>query len=132
MFQREVELEFGQIHHLEFYVSDLQRSNDFWSWFLPSLGYKKFQEFDQGISWVHKSGTYIVFVQVNDKYINAEVTRQAKGLNHLAFVGRSQTHLNELHASILLRKLKIIYQRDGYLCFEDPNEFAVEVYAAAP
>lgn len=28
-------MEFGQIHHVEYYVNDLASSNEFWSWFSP-------------------------------------------------------------------------------------------------
>lgn len=32
-------MEFGQVHHVEYYVNDLEKSNQFWNWFLQKLGY---------------------------------------------------------------------------------------------
>lgn len=124
-------MEFGQLHHVEYYVNDLKRSNEFWSWFLPTMGYSKFQEFAEGISWAHNNGTYLVFVQVEEQFLNAKNTRQGNGLNHIAFMGKSTAHLDELQIELELRKIKILKRRDDYLCFEDPNDFAVEVYTTA-
>ena len=95
------------------------------------MGYLKFQEFAEGVSWAHKNGTYLVFVQVEKQFLNAKNTRQGNGLNHIAFMGRSTAHLDELQIELEQKKIKIIKRSDGYLCFEDPNEFAVEVYCPA-
>ena len=57
----------GAIHHIEIYVSDLQRSIDFWSWLLSELGYEEYQKWDEGVSY--KLGeTYLVFVQTEERY----------------------------------------------------------------
>lgn len=40
----------GLIHHIEIYVSDLERTTKFWSWFLEELGYTSFQKWDNGQS----------------------------------------------------------------------------------
>jgi len=122
-------MEFGQVHHIEYYVNDLNRSNHFWDWFMPVMSYKKVGEFDGGVSWGHKNGTYLVFVQVEKKYLNANNTRQGNGLNHIAFMGGSLSDLDSLQKELESRNIEIL-KRDGvYLCFEDPNDFAVEVYA---
>lgn len=124
-------MEFGQVHHIEYYVNDLRRSNEFWSWFMPIMGYSKSNEWDQGVSWSHKNGTYLVFVQVEDQYLAAKNTRHGNGLNHIAFMGGSMSDLDHLEGDLLKRGVKIV-KRDGeYLCFEDPNYFAIEVYARA-
>jgi catechol 2,3-dioxygenase-like lactoylglutathione lyase family enzyme len=122
-------MEFGQLHHVEYFVNDFSRSNEFWSWFLPTMGYSKFQEFAEGISWSHKNGTYLVFCQVEKKHLNANNTRQGNGLNHIAFMGGSLAELDQLQRELEDRKVKILKRNGDYLCFEDPNEFAVEVYA---
>ena len=121
---------FGQIHHLEYYVNGLPRSNEFWGWFMPMMGYSKFQEFSEGISWAHPNRSYIVFVQVREKYLDANNNRQGNGLNHIAFMGKSNSHLDELQAELERRKIKIMKRRDDYLWFEDPNDFAVEIYTS--
>lgn len=62
--------EFGQLHHLEYYVKDLSLSNKFWNWFMPFMGYSEYQKWDSGISWMHTGGTYIVFVQLEGKSLD--------------------------------------------------------------
>ena len=121
--------EFGQVHHIEYYVDDLQRSNLFWNWFMPVMGYSKTSEWDGGVSWSHSNGTYLVFVQVENKFLNSKNTRQGNGLNHIAFMGRSISELDRLQKDLEGRDIKILKRDGSYLCFEDPNQFAVEIYA---
>ena len=52
----------GTVHHLEIYVSDLEKTIEFWGWFLPELGYENYQKWDKGISY-KLLDTYLVFVQ---------------------------------------------------------------------
>lgn len=126
---QQVIFEFGQVHHIEYYVDDLSRSNAFWNWLMPVMGYSKSSEWDSGISWSHTNGTYLVFVQVENKFLNSKNTRQGNGLNHIAFMGRSISELDQLQKELERRETKILKRKDEYLCFEDPNLFAVEVYA---
>lgn len=51
------------------------------------------------------------------------------GLNHIAFMGGTTNQLSELKKQLQERKMKILISREGYLCFEDPNHFAIEIYA---
>lgn len=122
-------MEYGQIHHVEYYVNDLVSSSEFWGWFSAQLGYKEFQKWGEGVSYAHKNGTYLVFVQVQDNFLTRENTRQGNGLNHIAFMGGTISQLSELRRQLEERKIKILINREAYLCFEDPNEFAVEIYA---
>lgn len=79
----------GHLHHVELYVSDLQRSLVFWSWLLGQLGYERYQQWETGESW--KLGhMYIVFVQVADAFTKPTYDRRRVGLNHLAFRVRSR------------------------------------------
>lgn len=122
-------MQFGQVHHIEYYVNDLQKSNEFYDWFMPKMGHEKFQEFGDGVSYRHATGTYIVFVQVQKQYLDHDNNRQGNGLNHLAFMGGEESELDQLEKELRDRKINIT-KRDGpYLCFEDPNNFAIEVYA---
>lgn len=50
-------MQFGQIHHVEYYVNDLTRSNTFWDWFLPLLNYSVMSKWNGGVSWKHDNGT---------------------------------------------------------------------------
>lgn len=122
-------MEFGQVHHIEYYVNDLARSNEFWGWFLTGFGYAKAAEWDGGISWAYKNGTYLVFCQVEKKFLTANNNRQGNGLNHIAFMGGTIEDLAILETELEKRKISITLREPGYLCFEDPNNFAVEVYA---
>ena len=124
-------MEFGQLHHVEYFVNDLKRSNEFWNWFMPAMGYVKSNEWQVGISWSHANGTYLVFVEVQQQFRAAKNNRQGNGLNHIAFTGKTISHLNELQRELEHRKIKILKRKDDYLCFEDPNDFPVEVYATA-
>ena len=121
-------MEFGQLHHIEYYVKDLSRSNEFWDWFMPFMGYVQFQKWDGGISWQHRSGTYIVFVQIEGSSLEINNNRQGNGLNHIALFGKDESHFNELQNELKKRSIKILILREDYICFEDPNDFAIEVY----
>lgn len=122
-------MEFGQIHHIEYYVNDLKKSSEFYDWFMPKMGYSKFQEFGDGVSYQHKNGSYIVFVQVADQYLKIENNRQGNGLNHIAFQGGGVSDLDMMEESLRNKGIKIQKRINDYLCFEDPNFFAVEIYA---
>ena len=122
-------MEFGQVHHIEYYVNDLEKSNEFWDWFMPILGHKKIAQWEGGVSWKHKLGTYLCFVQVERPFLSAGNTRPGNGLNHLAFMGGDIAQLDQLQSELESRDVKILKRKGEYLCFEDPNEFAIEVYA---
>ena len=128
---------FGKLHHIEIYVSDLERSQEFWGWLLKKLGYFLFQEFDGGKSW-KLDETYIVFVQTQDRYLDVPYHRCRTGLNHLAFHAKSRQHIDELTDELKRRKVNILYQDkhpfaggpDSYaVFFEDPDRIKVEVAA---
>ena len=121
-------MEFGQLHHIEYYVRDLNRSNDFWDWFLAGFGYEEYQRWSEGVSWRHACGTYIVFVQLSGESMKIQNDRKGNGLNHIALLGRDTNHLEGLHAELFKRGIKILKFREDYLCFEDPNDFAVEIF----
>ena len=119
---------FGQVHHVEYYVADLHRSNAFWNWFLPRLGYRKKNEWPEGVSWAHPNGTYLVFVQVEAPWLQIKNNRQGNGLNHIAFNGASKEHLDQLEEELRLREIVVLKRLPYYLLWEDPNGFAVEMF----
>lgn len=121
-------MEYGQLHHVEYYVKDLARTKEFWGWFLSKLGYSEYQNWDSGISYAHKNKTYLVFVLVAPEYIQVFNNRQASGLNHIAFQGGTQGDLKLMAQELRDKKIKILYQKDDAICFEDPNNFAVEIF----
>lgn len=127
----------GLLHHIEIYVSDLERSADFWGWFLSELGYEPYQEWNGGRSW--KLGdTYLVFVQAQDKYLDVPYHRCRVGLNHLAFHAASREQVDEIAVKVRSRGMTVLYE-DRYpyaggenhhaLFFEDPDRIKVELVA---
>ncbi|WP_204437419.1 VOC family protein [Amphibacillus cookii] len=125
----------GLLHHVEIYVSDLNRTIDFWSWFLEDLGYTLFQDWNNGRSW--KIGdTYIVFVQAEDRFLDFPYHRCRVGLNHLAFYASSRKHVDEMTSKLKKKGIKILYPNkhpfaggDSHYAvyFEDPDRIKVEL-----
>ncbi|MCB0367923.1 MAG: DJ-1/PfpI family protein [Bdellovibrionales bacterium] len=128
----------GKLHHVEIYVSDLERSKQFWSWLLcEHLGYKEYQKWNSGVSY-KINDTYIVFVQTETKHLEPSYNRCRTGLNHLAFHGKSQLHIDELTKALKERNITILYedkhpfaggQGNYAVFFEDPDRIKVEVVA---
>ncbi len=128
----------GLLHHVEIYVSDLAKSRAFWEWLLcEELGYKVYQEWPKGVDFI-LGETYIVFVQTEEKHLDAGYNRCHTGLNHLAFHGRSKAHVDDLTAKLRSRGITILYPDkhpyaggpDYYaVFFEDPDRIKVEVVA---
>lgn len=127
----------GRLHHLEIYVRDLAISRSFWSWLLESLGYKLFQEWDAGFSFLLEE-TYIVFVQTEERYLDIPYHRCRAGLNHLAFHAGSRKMVDEITDALREKGVNILYQDrhpyaggEGYYAvfFEDPDRMKVEITA---
>lgn len=127
----------GLLHHLEIYVSDLERSAEFWGWFLEELGYNTFQKWDGGQSW-RLGDTYIVFVQTEDRFLDISYHRCRVGLNHLAFQAASREHVDDMTNKLEGKGITILYSEkhpfaggdDHYaVYFEDPDRIKVELVA---
>lgn len=125
------------LHHIEIYVSDLQRTIQFWDWFLDELGYKVHQQWSSGISWKYGS-TYLVFVQADQKYMDVTYHRCRVGLNHLAFHANSKEQVDEVTLKLQEKKIQILYQNKHPFAggehhyavyFEDPDRIKVELVA---
>jgi len=121
-------MQLGQVHHIEYYVNDLKQSNEFWSWLFPQLGYRKYQEWPEGVSWAHGCGTYLVFVQVLKEFLKHQNNRQANGLNHIAFQGGPKEQVMHLKEGLQQKGIELTFEDDSQICFVDPNGFAVEIY----
>ena len=128
------------LHHVEIYVSDLKRSRDFWSWFLSSIGYELYQEWEQGFSYLFDR-TYIVFVQAESRFLDLPYHRCRPGLNHLAFHANSPTQVDDMTRELELRNVPILYRdrhphaggSDSYaVFFEDPDRMKVEFVSSLP
>ncbi len=127
----------GMLHHVEIYVSNLKKSESFWSWFLEELGYMSYQKWEDGQSW--KLGeTYLVFVQTENKFLDVPYHRCRTGLNHLAFHASSRERVDEMTTMLKERCINILYGNehpfaggeDYYaVYFEDPDRIKVEFVA---
>ncbi|MGI8893968.1 MAG: VOC family protein [Bacteroidia bacterium] len=127
----------GVLSHIEIYVSDLQKSLIFRDWFLEDLGYALFQSWEYGASY-KLNQTYLVFVQVEEKYIQSQYHRKHVGLNHLAFHGGTRKEIDDLTLKLKEKGIKILYEDmhpfaagPAYYAvfFEDPDRIKVEVVA---
>lgn len=125
----------GMLHHVELYVSSLERSASFWGWFLGELGYELFQKWPEGMSW-RLGATYIVFVQAEERYLDPPYHRRRVGLNHLAFHAGSRRQVDRLADELRSRGVTILYPdrhpgdpRYYALFFEDPDRIKVELVA---
>lgn len=127
----------GLLHHIELYVKDIKQSKKFWGWLLDELGYTLYQEWEEGFSYKLES-TYIVFVQVEDKYLDFDYHRKHAGLNHLAFHGESKAFVDEMTIKLKEKNVTILYTDkhpfaggNDYCAvfFEDPNRIKVEICA---
>ncbi|SEO83614.1 Catechol 2,3-dioxygenase [Amphibacillus marinus] len=128
---------YGSIHHLEVYVSNLQASKQFWEWLLTELNYTAYQSWDKGFSF--KLGeTYLVFVQIQEKYNDLLYHRCGVGLNHIAFHAHSRQHVDQLTKKLRQKNIEILYpdkhpfaggQQHYALYFEDPDRIKVEIVA---
>jgi catechol 2,3-dioxygenase-like lactoylglutathione lyase family enzyme len=125
------------LHHIEMNVSDLSKTIEFWEWFLSELNYKKFQKWDRGISWKFEH-TYLVFVQTEDRFLEAGYHRSKIGLNHLAFHAQSREQVDEITLKLKDMGIPILYmdkhpfaggENHYAVFFEDPDRIKVELVA---
>ncbi|MBS8264329.1 hypothetical protein DYI25_07765 [Mesobacillus boroniphilus] len=125
------------LHHVEINVTDLNKTKEFWGWFLSELNYEVYQKWDSGISWKFKK-TYIVFVQTEERFIKAGYHRSQVGLNHLAFYADSRDQVDRMTEKLKERNIPILYQDrhpfaggvDHYaVFFEGPDRMKVELVA---
>lgn len=127
----------GLIHHIELYVSNVERSTRFWGWLLESLGYEQHQQWTQGCSWKLEN-TYIVFVQVEERFLQIPYHQSRVGMNHLAFHAESRAHVDELTKALQEKGVSILYkERHPFaggphhyaVYFEGPDRIKVELVA---
>lgn len=125
------------LHHVELYVSDLKKSEEFWGWLLKELDYKVYQKWEYGVSYKYDH-IYIVFVQAEHKYMDIPYHRSRVGLNHLAFYAKSKEQIDKITLELKRMAINILYLdkhphaggKDHYaVYFEDPDRIKVELVA---
>jgi catechol 2,3-dioxygenase-like lactoylglutathione lyase family enzyme len=126
----------GGLSHVEIYVSNLERSIDFWGWLLPKLGFNPYQEWEAGKSW-RSGSTYVVFVQAEPAYRGHAFHRKRPGINHLAFWAESTDQVESLTQELRDRGIRVLYENRSSeeigapspysVFFEDPDRIKVEI-----
>jgi catechol 2,3-dioxygenase-like lactoylglutathione lyase family enzyme len=128
----------GLINHVEIYVSNIEKTREFWGWLLSRLGYNEVLNLEQGIVNYFFGDTYLVFVQVEEKYSDYPYHRCRVGLNHLAFHGDGRDFVDSITEELRYRNVKVLYEDkhpyaagpDYYaVFFEDPDRIKVEITA---
>ncbi len=80
--------------------------------------------------------TYIVLVQVEERYKDIPYHRCGAGLNHLAFNGESRAFVDEMTTKLREKGVNVLYEdrhpyaagEDYYaVFFEDPDRMKVEI-----
>lgn len=112
----------GQLHHLELWVPDLERSTASLGWLLTRLGWEVFQAWEDGRSW--RRGTIYVVVEQSPAMTSDAYDRLRPGINHLAFHVSSRDEVDHI-----AREART---RHWTLMFADRHPFAggPEHYAA--
>ena len=126
------------LHHVEIYVSDLDRSTAFWTPFMALLGYEA-EPWTGGMTYVRGDDeTYFCLLSAEEPHRSAGYHRKRVGLNHLAFRAGSRAEVDALAEWIADQGHTLLYQDrhpyaggPGYyaLFCEDPDRIKLEVVA---
>ncbi|WP_020139770.1 VOC family protein [Streptomyces sp. 351MFTsu5.1] len=129
----------GTLHHVELWVSDLDRAVASLGWLLEALGYVLFQSWDGGRSW-RLGPTYLVIEQ--SPALTAERhDRRRPGLNHLAFHVEDAATVEKLAADATQHGWHLMFpERHPYAggaqhyaaYLENDDGFEVELVAIKP
>ncbi len=126
------------LHHVEIYVSALERSIMFWTPLMSLLGYEE-ERWSQGVNYFSgEHDPYVCLVQVSPEHLVAGYHRRRVGLNHLAFRARSREHVDEVRRWVREAGFPLLYDdrypfatAPGYYAVfcEDPDRIKLEVVA---
>jgi catechol 2,3-dioxygenase-like lactoylglutathione lyase family enzyme len=125
------------LHHIEIYVSNLDRTVAFWTPFMKKLGYEA-DSWSGGMNYVKEGEAYLCFLPAPNEHIAAGYHRKRVGLNHLAFRGESRAQVDDLAAWVTANGHKSLYEAkyphasgpNYYALYcEDPDRIKVEVVA---
>lgn len=70
------------MHHLELWVTDLERARPSWQWLLGSLGYRPHRQWADGVSWL--LGDAYVVLEQSPAVLPGAHERLRPGWNHIA------------------------------------------------
>jgi catechol 2,3-dioxygenase-like lactoylglutathione lyase family enzyme len=126
------------LHHIELYVSDLERAIAFWSPFMEKLGYEA-ERWSGGMNYfAGEQDPYLCLLQAPREHLAAGYHRKRVGLNHMAFKAKSREHVDDLRQWVKESGYTLLYDErypyatapDYYAMYcEDPDRIKVEVVA---
>ncbi|HRK30925.1 MAG TPA: VOC family protein [Tepidisphaeraceae bacterium] len=126
------------IHHIEIYVSDLDRAIRFWSPLMEMLNCTA-ERWSKGINYFGADDEpYLCLVQAAEAHRGAGYHRKRIGLNHIAFRARSREHVDRIRGWAKDAGHTLLYDdrypfatAPGYyaLFFEDPDRIKIEIVA---
>ncbi|MBC1458934.1 VOC family protein [Listeria newyorkensis] len=111
------------LHHVEMNVSNLKEARLFWDDLLGRLGYTLYSEWEKGVSWMYGE-TYLVFVQTEERFLEAGYHRGHTGLNHLAFHVATRADVDAWTERFRAQGIPILYE-DRHPFAGGPNYYAV-------
>lgn len=126
------------LHHIELYVSDLERSIAFWTPFMHLLGYEP-DRWSGGMNYQRSpEETYLCLLPADPEHVAAGYHRKRIGLNHLAFRAASRAQVDQIANWVKASGYTLLYEDrhpyaggpNYYAVFvEDPDRFKLEVVA---
>ena len=126
------------LHHVELYVSNLERSVAFWTPFMALLGYEP-DRWSHGMNYVRAPGEpYFCLLEAEERHAAAGYHRKRVGLNHLAFRAASRVQVDDVTNWLRSSGHTVLYEDkhpfasgpNYYAVFcEDPDRFKLEVVA---
>jgi catechol 2,3-dioxygenase-like lactoylglutathione lyase family enzyme len=126
------------LHHIELYVSDLDRSIAFWTPFMGLLGYQP-DPWSAGMNYVRGAeDTYVCLLPAARDHLAAGYHRKRVGLNHLAFRADSRAQVDLIAHWLKANGHPLLYEDrhpyaggPGYYAVfcEDPDRFKLEAVA---
>jgi catechol 2,3-dioxygenase-like lactoylglutathione lyase family enzyme len=127
----------AKITHIQINVSDFEKSKEFYSELFGVLGWIKFMEEEDIISWTDGEFSFWI-VETEQKFKEKKFHRKNTGLNHIAFKVNSKQKVNEFFEKFLLNKKEMVlysgakeypeYGKGYYaVYFEDPDRIKLEV-----
>ena len=118
------------LHHLDLNVADLAVSAGFYAPLLSRLGYVR-AESGRGWEVWRGVGAYLTLVQTAPEHLPAGFHRKRVGLNHLAFAAPSREAVDELHAWLLGRRVRVLYGGPNEMGTADAPNYVVALGATS-
>lgn len=123
----------GRFHHMDIYVSDLDRSVAFWGPLLEAVGWSVAAVRPTVRSW-RGPGAELFFVQTEPEFSAQGYHRKRVGLNHLAFALGDRAELSRFRDLVAASGARMLYGGEiedtatqHRFFFEDPDRIKVEV-----